>query len=118
MQEVNALCTKIIVINEGKLVAIDSKEKLMEKLEAGQRIKVIVEGEFEDIQEKIKEVKGVKIVELLKTENNINEILISADKITDIRKELSKKIINSGFSLLEQNKVIMSLEEVFTKLTK
>lgn len=118
LQEVSALCSRIIIINEGKLVAIDTKESLMEKLETGQRIKLIIDDDFEKAKNKIMEIKGVKEVNLVKSDNSLNEIIVSADKDFDIRKELSKKVINSGFNLFELSKIVMSLEDVFIRLTK
>lgn len=118
LQEVSVICTRIIIINEGKLVAEDTKESLLEKLESGQRIKIVVDNEFEMIKKKVFEVDGVIDVELVKTEDSINEIIVTAEKGRDIRNDLSKTIINSGFNLFEQSRMIMSLEEVFTKLTK
>ncbi len=118
MQEVSAICNRIIIINEGRIVAEDTKESLMEKTETGQRIKVIVDNKFEDVKKKIMEVKGVKTVDLIEKDSSFNELIVSTEKGTDIRSELSQMIIKSGFSLLEQNRIIMSLEEVFIKLTK
>ncbi len=118
LQEVSALCSRIIIINEGKLVAVDTKESLMEKLETGQRIKIIIDDDFEKVKNKIMEIKGVKEVNLIKSDNSLNEVIVSAEKDYDIRKELSKKVINSGFNLFELSKITMSLEDVFIKLTK
>lgn len=118
LQEVSALCSRIIIINDGELVAIDTKESLMDKLETGQRIKIITDKDFEKIKKKIIEIEGVKKVELEKTEDSLNEIIISTDQNYDIRKELSKKVIESGYNLYEQSKITMSLEDVFIKLTR
>ncbi len=118
LQEVSAVCKRIIIINEGRVVAEDTKETLMKKLETGQRIRIIVDNEFKKVKEKLLEIKGVINVELIKTEDSLNEIIVGSQKDKDIRKELSQKIIQSGFNLLEQSRITMSLEEVFTKLTK
>jgi len=118
MQEVSAICSRIIIINEGKLAAIDTKESLMQKLETGQRLRILVDGDVNRIKKKIQEIKGVKTIQLVKTKGSATEMIISVQKNIDIRNELSKKIIKSGFDLLEQNKITMSLEEVFTRLTK
>ncbi len=118
MQEVSAICNRIIIINEGRIVAEDTKESLMEKTETGQRIKVIVDNKFEDVKKKIMEIRGVKTVDLIEKSTSFNELIVSTEKGTDIRSELSQMIIKSGFNLLEQNRITMSLEEVFIKLTK
>jgi len=117
LQEVSALCSRIIIISEGKVVAIDTKEDLMEKLEVGQRIKILTDSDHKKVANKMKEVKGVKHVDLVRKEGSLSEIMVSSEKEKDIRKDLSKMMITSGFNLLEQSKVTMSLEDVFIKLT-
>ncbi len=47
LQEVSALCSRIIIINEGRLVAVDTKEELMKDIEAGQKIKILVDHDFD-----------------------------------------------------------------------
>ncbi len=118
LQEVSAICSRIIIINEGRLVAVDTKESLMQRLETGQRIRVIVDGIYDKVKEKILEIDGVKNINLVNVKDSFNEMIIFAKKDHDIRKDLSKKIIKSGFNLLEQSKITMTLEEVFTRLTK
>ena len=118
LQEVSAVCKRIIIINEGRVVAEDTKESLMRKMETGQRIRMIVDNEFKKVKEKLLEINGVINVDLVKTEDSLNEIIVGSEKDKDIRKELSKKIVESGFNLLEQSRITMSLEEVFAKLTK
>ena len=118
LQEVSAICSRIIIINEGRLVAVDTKESLMQRLETGQRIRIIVDGIYDKVKKEILEIDGVKSVNLVNVKDSYNEMIIFAKKDHDIRKDLSKKIIKSGFNLLEQSKITMTLEEVFTKLTK
>jgi len=118
LQEVSAVCDRVIIINEGKLVAIDTQESLLQKVESGQRNKVVVEGDFYRVKEKLNEIDGVINIELLKSENGRNEIFVIAEKGKDIRKEISKTIIQNGFDLLELSRVTLTLEEVFAKLTK
>jgi len=117
LQEVSAICSRIIVINDGKLVAVDTKETLMENFDTGQRLKIIAEGDFDNIKRNILEINGIKHVELLNTDEAGLEIMVSVEKGLDLRKDISKKIVNAGFNLLEQSKVTMSLEDIFIRLT-
>lgn len=117
LQEVSAICSRIIVINDGKLVAVDTKETLMENFDTGQRLKVIAEGDFDTIKRNIMEINGIKHVELLNAEVQPLELVVSVEKGLDLRKEISRKIINAGFNLLEQSKITMSLEDIFIRLT-
>jgi ABC-2 type transport system ATP-binding protein len=118
LQEVGAICNRIIIISDGKLIAEDTKEGLMNQLESGKRIRVLVDSDFEKVKTIISKVKGVKTLTKGEKSENLNEIIITAEKDADIRKDISKALINGGINLYEQNQMTMSLEEVFTKLTK
>lgn len=118
LQEVSALCTRIVIIHEGKLVAVDTKEELMKNLESGGKIRILVDNEFETVRSKIGDLHGVRGVDLVRTENGLSEIVVSVEKDVDIRRNLSRRIIESGINLYEQSAVTMSLEDVFIKLTR
>jgi len=118
LQEVSAVCDRVIIINEGKLVAVDTQESLLQKVESGQRNRVLFEGNLEKVKDKLQQIDGVINIELVKTENNLNEIIVAAEKGKDIRKDISRTIIKSGSELLELSRITLSLEEVFAKLTK
>jgi len=118
LQEVSAICNRVLIINEGKLIASDTIDGLLQKVENVQRIKIIFEGNLESIKDRIKTIDGVTDLEVLSVNNNLNEILVVADKSKDVRRELANLIVNFGYSLYELSRVVLSLEEVFSKLTK
>ena len=117
LPEVSMTCERVIIINEGKIVATDTVENLTAKLKGGMEITVEVEGEKEKVKECIGSIEGVEEIEFLSGRENINRFTVRTRKDRDIRKELSAKIVNSGFGLLEISLKEMSLEDVFVKLT-
>ncbi len=117
LQEVSAVCNRVIIINEGKLVTIDTQEGLLDKVEGGQRNRVVVEGDAEKVKTLLSKLSDIKSIDIVKSEGEIQEFMISVEKGKDIRKDIAKSIIKNGFGLLELSKVTLSLEEIFSKLT-
>ncbi len=119
LQEVSAICEKIIIINNGKLVAIDSQESLLDKLESGMRCKVVTRGEEAIITNSLNNIRGIRSVELIEKdiENRVFTFEIEFNKGEDNRPDISRKLIESNSELLELSRVKLSLEEVFIELT-
>ncbi len=110
MQEVEAICDRVIIIDKGKIVADDSSENIIEK--SNQDIFTIV-VEFNtkvniDLLNKIGEIKAKKI-------DDKNWIIQSK---TDIREKIFSFAVKNNLKVLAMQKKEKSLEEVFQKLTK
>ncbi len=109
MQEVEAMCSRVIIINKGKLVANDSIETLQKQLQKAFTVSV----EFkQDIDEtKLKTMKG-----LVQTEQNGKQFSLKATY--DIREELAQLAQANGWLILSMQLAENSLEDVFQSLTK
>ncbi len=112
MQEVQALCDRVIIINKGKLVANDSIEDLRRKV-AGE---VIVTVEFQgNVQASaLQKIKGVNTVKALN--NNSFQLITSFDD--DIRPDIFRFAVEKNLPLLEMHREISTIEDIFQKLTK
>jgi len=114
LPEVSKTCQRVIIIDEGKLIAVDTPQNLKKKLAGSEQIQIIVEGPSTEIIGKIKSLKGVKTVT---TDEEENKYIVESEPGTDIRKELAQVIVNNNWGLLELRPVDLSLEEIFLKLT-
>jgi len=112
MQEVQALCDRVIIINNGKIVANDPIAALQSKV-AGETI-VSVEFEQKILQKKLEKIPGVKKIKSL---GNDRWQFIS-DKHQDIRKDIFNFAVANNLTLLEMKKESFSVEDVFQQLTK
>ena len=112
MQEVEAICDRVVLIDNGRIKADDSIENIQKASGKGQVIYV----EFDtDINDKVlKSVKGVSNTRRLEG----NTWLIESDVDIDIRKDLSKAVQREDNVILTMRLEEMSMEEVFKKLTK
>lgn len=111
MQEVEAICDRILIINNGVLVADESKDVLKERLKGNQRVDVIFEKAPNT--NKLKSIKGVSQVKSLGNE----AYSVFGDSSVDIRKELFLFAASQQFVILEMKQLDVSVESIFQQLT-
>lgn len=112
MQEVEAVCDRVIIINKGKIVANDGTQHLQESSQ--QKSVLRVEFDKETTKNSIKNIEGVIEVQLLT--GNIWLIITDADK--DIRKDIFDYAVANKLSVLAMQKEEQKLEDIFKQLTK
>lgn len=118
LSEVQAVCDKIIVINEGKIVANDTEENLSHRLTGDHKLMCKIEGNKDNVMRAIQSIEGVDRVYCdAEHKNNVSEFRIEAKEGKDIRKALFKKVAENGWYLLELKSSELSLEDIFLKLT-
>jgi ABC-2 type transport system ATP-binding protein len=116
LPEVAQTCQKVVIINKGKVVAIDTPDALTERLRGGQALFVLAQGPADDIQRSLQNIGGVTRVALTETRDAIGTFEVDSDKGADIRAEVAAAIVRGGWSLLELRPARISLEDVFLKL--
>ena len=110
MQEIQALCDRVIIINQGKLIANTSIEDIEQSDKSTYKINLEVEGDL-DIEDLKLKIQAIDIVR----ENN-NYFTMEAK--SDIRKELFKYCVDNDLAMLTLNMEKQSLEAVFQALTQ
>lgn len=113
LHEAQNLCDRVLIINKGKIVAEDTTENLQARLIGAERVIVRVRGEADELADAIKQVRGVRGVET-KSDGAV-EFEFASGK--DLRPEVARQVIKSGYDLLELRPLGMSLEEIFLELT-
>lgn len=112
MQEVEAICDRVVIINNGKIVADEETSKLSKLL--GNTETIHIELDKKVMQSDLKKIKGVTNV--IKINDLSFEIIASGDE--EIRKALFQWAVNSDIQILSMNKKDSNLEHVFHQLTK
>lgn len=120
LSEVSQICEKVIIIDKGEIVAVDSPEHLEENTEEKNVLKVTVEDsndKFESIKGDVKEIKEIRF--LGTNEDNSKNYQVETQKSdTDIRKELFSICAKKDIVILEMKKDTASLEDAFIKLVE
>lgn len=118
LSEVQAVCDRIIVINQGNIVANDTEENLSRSLSQEHKLIAQIEGPTEEIIKTVSTIRGVKTIEKSKNlSDSLCEYLIETDEKTDVRRELFNRIAARNWYLLGLKSSELSLEDIFLKLT-
>jgi gliding motility-associated transport system ATP-binding protein len=113
LPEVEQTCGRVVIINKGKIIAVDTPEKLSVSLRGMNEYQLVVRQPSDELKSKITTMNGVKSIH----EEKGNMYVIEVDKDTDIREQISELVVHSGAGLLELRSVAFTLEDVFVQLT-
>ncbi len=117
LSEVSQICNKVIIINKGKIVAVDTPENLENKVSNNNMIYVTVEDKDNKIESVKEKVQGIEKIELIKNnEDGTKEYVIETAKDTDIRKEIFAELAKDNITIFEMKKADSTLEDAFMKL--
>lgn len=117
LSEISQICERVIIINKGQIVAVDSPEHLEDTVNVENAINIIVEDKENKI-EKLK-IKGAKKIELIKkNDDNTKEYRIIPEKDYDIRKSIFSDLAKENITIFELKKPEITLEEAFMDLIK
>ena len=117
LPEVSTTCSRVIIINEGKLEASDRPENLTSRLQGHDTLLVGVDGPADRVQEKLESVEGVNRVARANGHGGRTSWEVETDKDPAIRTSLARAVVESGWGLVELKSIGLSLEEIFLKLT-
>ena len=118
LTEVSQICERVIIIDKGEIVAVDTPEHLESQTSEKFVLEVTVDdmnSEFEDVKDDIKEISTIKLVK--ENEDGSKKYIIESNK-DDIRKELFAICAKKEIVILEMKKSEASLEDAFIKLVE
>lgn len=118
LPEVEMTCDRVVIINRGKIAAIDTTSNLTTQLKGGERVRVVVRGGGNGLPGSLSALEGVSRVEREgEASGDLSAFMIESEQGTDLRPEIAARIVKDGFDLLELRAVSLSLEDIFMQLT-
>lgn len=117
LSEVEQTCHRVIIIDHGKIVAVDTPENLRSQTQGGARVFIEVEGPVAEVLAAVKVLPGVAHARVVTEEAARGRFQIDIEGGKDIRRDLSRAVVQAGWGLLELQSEKMSLEDIFIKLT-
>lgn len=118
LSEVQAVCDRIVVINQGKIVADDTADNLSRELTADHKLIARIDGPKDEVIKLVETIPGVvSIVADMQREKGVWEYNIEAVEGTDIRRELNRRLLSRNWYILGLRSSELSLEDIFLKLT-
>ena len=117
LPEVEQTCHRVIIIDKGKIVAVDTPQNLRSQIQGVARVFIEVEGPSADILAAVKSVPGVADVRVVSQTDGRSSLHVDGESGRDIRTDVARTVVNGGWGLLALQAENMSLEDIFIKLT-
>ena len=115
LPEVSLLCDRVVIINGGEIVVIDTPQNLHKKLQSDMEILLRAGGSVAEIEKTLMGMKEVDSVEVKELDQGLAEYVIHSTEQGDIRPAIAKAITKK-YELFELKEVKLSLEDIFVKL--
>ncbi|MBR2912608.1 MAG: ABC transporter ATP-binding protein [Oscillospiraceae bacterium] len=117
LAEVSAVCERVVIINKGEIMAIDTIENLRKSMVSKNQLSLKVEGDKDKVVRLLKDIRGVGDI----TDINFISTGVYTYKVEieteDIRKEILSVLVANDCGVMEVSMATLDLEQVFMKLT-
>jgi len=120
LSEVSQLCEKVIIIDKGEIIAVDTPEKLENETKETNRIRVTVDDlddKFLNIKDEIADISNIKLIKE-NEEDKSKEYIVETTNKNDIRKQIFSTCAKNNITILEMSIEENSLENAFIKLVE
>jgi ABC-2 type transport system ATP-binding protein len=121
LPEVSQTCQRVVIINKGKVVAVDTPENLTARVRGSETMYVQVDAAgaaaSADAAHALSAVDGVTKVSVADSQGTVTGFEVESTTGRDVRRQLAAAVVTQGWGLLELRPNRMSLEDVFLQLT-
>ena len=118
LPEASQTCDRVVIINRGRIAAVDTPDNLTTQLKGSERVQMEVRGEEETLREALEQVDGVTKVDIEPIESSDHlKAIVESESGTDLRGKLAAAVMGKGLELFELKAVSLSLEDIFLQLT-
>jgi len=117
LPEVSQTCQRVVIINRGKVVAVDTPDNLTSRLRGSETMYLQVDAGGADAATVLQRVSGVTRVAIADSKQQVVGYEIDSEAGRDVRRELAAAIVGRGWGLLEMRPMRLSLEEIFLHVT-
>jgi ABC-2 type transport system ATP-binding protein len=118
LPEVSMTCDRVVIINQGRIAAIDTPNNLTSQISGGERVQLLVRGDAEKLQSTLEAIEGVRQAEVTAAPDGAPQaVTVESESGRDLRAEIAARVVGGGFDLLELRAISLSLEDIFLQLT-
>ena len=117
LPEVSQTCQRVVIINKGHVVAVDTPDNLTARLRGSETMYLQVDAHGADVSAALGRVAGVRRVVESDHRQGMVGYEVESERGHDVRRDLARAVVTSGWGLLELRPMRMSLEEIFLSLT-
>ena len=113
LAEVTMTCNRVLIINEGKIAADETLEKLAARGERTRRVRVRLARATDGVEGQIRSVPGV-----LAVTRQDGDFVVETEGTRDVREEIARAAVTQGWGLLEMRTITLSLEDIFIRIVR
>ncbi len=117
LPEVSQTCQRVVIINRGRVVAVDSPANLTRRLGGAQALYVQVDGGSDLAPATLQQIAGIARITEVDRQDGIVGYEVESEAGHDLRRDIARAVVASGWGLLELRPIRMSLEDIFLQLT-
>ena len=117
LSEISQICNKVIIINKGKIIAIDTPENLERKVSNNKSLYITVEdteNKMDTIKEKIPQINKIELMK--ENEDGTKQYVLETNADTDLRKIIFSEFAKENITIFEMKQADATLEDAFMKL--
>lgn len=117
LPEVSQTCSRVVIINKGKVVAVDTPDNLTARLRGSETMYLQVHAPGADVAPALSALAGVTRVKAEPQAGGVVAVEVDSEQGRDVRRDLAATVVHQGWGLLELRPMRMSLEDIFLSLT-
>ena len=118
LPEVSAVCDRLVIINKGKIAAVDTPENLAKGFSTSSKFLIRIEGPQDSVEVILGNIPGVKSIEIKSlTENNIWDYIVETEENAEVKRPLFFELAKNGYPIFELKSLGLTLEEIFLQVT-
>ena len=117
LPEVSQTCQRVVIINKGRVVAVDTPDNLTARLKGAETMYIQVEAPGADVAKTLAGVPGVTRITQADHRPESGAFEVESERGRDVRRDLAREVVMRGWGLLELRPMRMSLEEIFLQVT-
>lgn len=119
LQEVQAICDRVVIINKGKVAAIDTPQNLARTVSNENKFMLRISGSERTILDVLQKIQGIKNIKSLgRKEKNSIDFIIETQPNVEVRAEIFTAMAKENLPILSMQTVDMSLEDIFIEVTE
>jgi ABC-2 type transport system ATP-binding protein len=115
LPEATAVCQRVVIINHGRIIAVDTPDRLSARLRRSEKVSVILKAPPPDAADRFRSLAG--IVDVF-DQSESGAFLLECELGRDLRDDIARFVVGQGWGLLELKTISMTLEDVFLRLTQ
>jgi ABC-2 type transport system ATP-binding protein len=118
LQEVSAVCDRVMIINKGKIVASDTPERLSANLSQGHKMQVRVKGDKQAMLDALAEFPVINSINAeTSREPGTIDLVLAGEEGMDIREAIFRCFSKNNLPILMMKSLDFTLEEIFLQIT-